>query len=60
VALDYVALDDPTGIDVAPLIAALAEAGYDGWISVHQPLRDGQSVAEAVTEAARVFRPLVG
>ena len=59
VSLSYVALDDPTGIEIAPLIAALKECGYDGWISVHQPLRDGQSVTDAINEAARVFRPLV-
>ena len=57
--LDYVALDDPAGIAVAPLIEALAAAGYDGWLSVHQPLRDGQAVPDAITEAARVFRPLI-
>jgi len=59
VTLDYVALDDPRGIDVRPLVAALREAGYDGWFSVHQPLRDGQTVPQAVDEAARVFRPLI-
>ncbi len=59
VPLDYVALDDAQGFDWGALIGALAKAGYDGWITVHQPLRDGQSVADAVAEAARVFRPLV-
>lgn len=59
VSLSYVALDDPSGIAIAPLIAALKSLGYQGWISVHQPLREGQSVPDAVAEAARVFRPLV-
>jgi len=59
VALDYLALDDPRGFDWRALTGALRDAGYDGWITVHQPLRAGQSVAEAVEEAARVFRPLV-
>lgn len=59
VALDYVALDDPSGIDVRPLIAALRGVGYEGWFSVHQPLRAGQTVEDAVAEAARVFRPLI-
>ncbi len=59
VALDYVALDDPSGIDIPPLIDALKSAGYDGWFSVHQPLRDGQTVPQAIAEAARVFRPLI-
>jgi sugar phosphate isomerase/epimerase len=59
VSLSYLALDDPAGIDIRPLITSLKEYGYDGWISVHQPLRDGQSVTDAIDEAARVFLPLV-
>jgi sugar phosphate isomerase/epimerase len=59
VALDYVALDDPSGIDVRPLVDALNAAGYDGWFTVHQPLRDGQTVPRAIDEAARMFRPLI-
>ena len=57
--LTYVPLDDTSGIPIAPLIEALREIGYDGWVSVHQPLLNGQSVADAVDEAARVFLPLV-
>jgi len=60
VPLSYVALDDSGGIALPPLIDALQEAGYDGWVSVHQPLRGAQSVKDAVDEAARVFRPLIG
>jgi sugar phosphate isomerase/epimerase len=59
VSLSYVALDDPSGIEIAPLIATLKDCGYDGWVSVHQPLREGQSVTDAIDEAARVFCPLV-
>ena len=59
VPLNYVALDDAEGIDVRPLVDALKAAGYEGWFSVHQPLRDGQTVPQAVDEAARVFRPLI-
>jgi sugar phosphate isomerase/epimerase len=59
VSLSYVALDDPGGIEIAPLIATLKDCGYDGWVSVHQPLREGQSVTDAIDEAARVFCPLV-
>lgn len=39
VGLEYVALDDPGGIDVRPLVEALENAGYDRWFTVHQPLR---------------------
>ena len=59
VSLSYVALDDPGGIEITPLIATLKDCGYDGWVSVHQPLREGQSVTDAIDEAARVFCPLV-
>ena len=59
VRLTYVPLDDPSGIDAATLVAALETAGYDGWFTVHQPLRHGQSVENAIDEAARVFKPLV-
>ena len=60
VTLSYVPLDDPRGIDVRPLIEALKDNGYDGWISVHQPLRDKQTVPIAIEESARVFAPLIG
>ncbi len=59
VAIEYLPLDDPSGIGLPPLIEALRRADYRGWVSVHQPLREGQSVADAITEAARVFGPLV-
>ncbi|MEE8332343.1 MAG: sugar phosphate isomerase/epimerase [Alphaproteobacteria bacterium] len=59
IRLRYLALDDKNGFDWRALIGALGEAGHDGWITVHQPLRDGQSVQDAIIEAARVFRPLV-
>lgn len=57
--LEFVELDDPGGIDVRPLVAALKKAGYDGWFSVHQPLRDGQTLPDAIAEASRVFVPLI-
>ena len=59
VSLSYVALDDPTGIAIMPLIDALHEIGYGGWISIHQPLRDEQTVEDAIDEAAKTFLPLV-
>lgn len=59
IRLTYVPLDDPSGLAAAPLIAALETAGYDGWFTVHQPLRPGQTVEDAIAEAARLFRPLI-
>lgn len=59
VPLRYVPLDDPEGLNAGDMVEALKTIGYDGWVSVHQPLRDGQTVADAVREAADVFAPLV-
>jgi len=59
VGVRYVALDDPGGVDVLPIIETLRAVGYDGWFTVHQPLRDGQSVDDAMEEAAGFFRPLI-
>jgi sugar phosphate isomerase/epimerase len=60
VALRYVALDDATALDARAMIETLQSIGYDGWITVHQPLRDGQTVADSVREASSVFAPLIG
>lgn len=59
VPLSYVPLDDPDGLNAREMVEALGEAGYEGWVSVHQPLRDGQTVEDAVREAADVFIPLI-
>ncbi len=59
VPVEYVALDDTGGIGVAPLISALIAAGYDGWVSVHQPLRAGQDVAREIEQAAKMFKPMI-
>ncbi len=59
VRLDYIALDDPSGLDAAAMVEALRRCGYDGWITVHQPLRGGETVEDAIAEAARVFALMV-
>ncbi len=59
VQITYVPLDAPSEIPAGPLIERLGRCGYDGWITVHQPLREGQTVLDAIGEAARVFGPLV-
>ena len=58
VPLRYVPLADPDGLNAEAMVGALKRTGYQGWVSVHQPLRDGQRVEEAVEEAAAVFLPL--
>jgi sugar phosphate isomerase/epimerase len=50
IAAKYVPVGDAAGIDVAELIAALKDVGYDGWFTIHQPLQPGQAVADAVRE----------
>ena len=59
VLIRYVPLDAPSEIPAGPLIEYLRQSGYDGWVTVHQPLLDGQAVPDAIAEAARVFGPLV-
>ncbi len=59
VGVRYVAIDDASGLDGRAMIDTLKEVGYDGWITVHQPLREGQTVADSVREAADFFGPLV-
>ena len=60
VGLRYVPLDDRTELDAAAMVEALRSEGYAGWVTVHQPLRDRQSVPDAIAQAAAVFGPLVG
>ena len=51
--LRYVPIDDPSGIDIRPLIDRLHASGYQGWFTVHQPLSDGQDPVAAMRRAAR-------
>ncbi|MDP6708080.1 MAG: TIM barrel protein [Alphaproteobacteria bacterium] len=59
VPVRFLAIDDAAGIDPRPLVETLGEVGYDGWFTVHQPLLPGQSVEQAIGEAAMLFRPLL-
>ncbi len=59
VAVRFLALDDPSGIDPRPLVEALRQVGYEGWFSVHQPLLDGETVDDAICAAAELFLPIV-
>jgi sugar phosphate isomerase/epimerase len=51
IAAEYVALQDPSGINLAALVSTLRDAGYGGWFTIHQPLMPGQSVADAIRQA---------
>lgn len=59
VPVRFIALDDPAGIDPRPLIEALKMQGYDGWVSIHQPLLEGDTVETSIEGAAAQFRPLI-
>jgi sugar phosphate isomerase/epimerase len=59
VAAEYAPLGDRSAIDVAVIVAALREVGYDGWFSVHQPLQPGQSVEDAIRESHDALAELV-
>ena len=59
VGVAFVPLDDPSGIDPQPLVAALRAGGYDGWVSIHQPLLAGETVATVIDRAAKQFLPLI-
>ena len=59
VPLGYVPLADPDGLSAQAMVEALEGVGYRGWVTVHQPLGDGQQVDGAIAEAAAVFLPLV-
>ncbi len=47
----YVPVGDRSGIDLDPIVDGLRRVGYAGWFTVHQPLRAGVTVPEAMVEA---------
>ncbi|MBI3976766.1 MAG: sugar phosphate isomerase/epimerase [Chloroflexi bacterium] len=53
----YLPLSDPSGVAVEPVVQGLKAIGYDGWFTIHQPLREGLTVEEAVKEAYRAVAP---
>lgn len=55
--LRYVPIDDPSGIDIRPLIETLHRVGYEGWFTVHQPLFEGENIDHAMRLAADFLRP---
>jgi sugar phosphate isomerase/epimerase len=59
VPVRFLPMGDAAGIDPRPLVETLGEIGYDGWLTIHQPLLPGQSVEQAIGEAAALLRPLL-
>lgn len=55
----YVPIGETSAIDVRAEVAGLKAIGYDGWFTIHQPLRPGQSVPDAVAEAYDAVAPLL-
>ena len=43
----------------SPLIERLKRIGYNGWLTVHQPLRDGEDANDAMRTAAEFFLPMI-
>lgn len=59
VAVGYAPIDDTSAIDVRLVVAALKNAGYDGWFTVHQPLRNGETVESSLKAAMDCLGPLI-
>ena len=55
--ISYVPLYDNRGISIQPLLSFLKEMNYKEWITVHQPLLEGQNIHEAIKEASNIFMP---
>ena len=55
IRVKYLPLNDKKGIDIYPLINFLYKKKYDKWFTIHQPLREGQKVEEAIEEASNLF-----
>ena len=55
--ISYVPLYDHRGISIQPLLSFLKEMNYKEWITVHQPLLEGQNIHEAIKEASNIFMP---
>ena len=55
----YVPIPDRSGVDLDRVIDGLKRVGYDGWFTVHQPLRAGQTVPDAIREGYESIQPLL-
>ena len=58
VAFDHVAMWEPCGLPFDTILAALADAGYDGYVTVHQAFANISGPAEAAARTADYLRSI--
>jgi sugar phosphate isomerase/epimerase len=59
VALDHIGVWQPGGVDVESVFEGLYEAGYQGYLTVHQAFGDVMPVDEAVRRSAEYLNPYI-
>jgi sugar phosphate isomerase/epimerase len=57
VPLKHIGVWEPGGVDVAEMFAGLYEAGYEGYVTVHQAFGDVMPVEEAVRRSYEYLKP---
>lgn len=53
---DLVPFGDPRGVDFKAVLGALAEVGYDGFVTVHHNVANGTDIATGVRDIAAYLR----
>lgn len=53
---DLVPFGDPRGVDLKAVFSALAEVGYDGYVTVHHNVANGTDIATGVRDIAAYLR----
>ena len=56
VGVRFVPLASTLGLDVSGMLSGLAQARYDGWFTIHQPLLESQGLEDAIEDAAAFLR----
>lgn len=55
---DLVPFGDPRGVDIRAVFSALADAGYDGFVTVHQNIANGMDIAAGARDFAGYLRSI--
>ncbi len=55
---DLIPLDAPGGINFPGVLDALGEAGYNGYVTVHQNVADGMNIADGIQSFAKYLRSI--